>query len=50
MEKKPGDKTIGVRTGKDILNLFKSKEKKGDGLAIVKPRDEVETSLYAIWS
>ena len=50
MEKKPGDKTIGVRTGKDILNLFKSKEKKGDGLAIVKPRDEVETSLYAVWS
>ena len=45
-----GDKTSGVRTGKDVLNLFKSKEKKDSDLAFVKPRDEIETSLFTIWS
>ena len=50
MEKKPGDKTIGVRTGKDILNLFKSKEREDRGIAIVKPRDEIETTLFNTWS
>src|SRR5215204_1270583 len=50
MENKPGNKTLGVRTGKDILNLFKSQEKKDSGFAIIKPRDEIETNLFSIWS
>ena len=50
MEKKTGNKTLGVRTGKDILNLFKSQEKKDKDFAFTKPRNEIEINLFNIWS
>ena len=50
MKNKPENKTIGVKTGKDILNLFKSKDKKGNGLHGNMPADEVETGLFSIWA
>jgi amino acid adenylation domain-containing protein/non-ribosomal peptide synthase protein (TIGR01720 family) len=50
MENKPANKTLGVRTGKDILNLFKSQEKKDSGISITKPRNEIEITLFDIWS
>ncbi len=46
MKNKPVNKIPGVRTGKDILNLFKSKEKiAGDrnGLA---PAGEIEKNYF----
>ncbi|MBC7828705.1 MAG: AMP-binding protein, partial [Chitinophagaceae bacterium] len=50
MKNKPVNKTLGAKTGKDILNLFKSKEGKANGLNGNAPTDETEKGLFAIWA
>jgi amino acid adenylation domain-containing protein/non-ribosomal peptide synthase protein (TIGR01720 family)/FkbM family methyltransferase len=50
MKNKPVNKTLGVKTGKDILNLFKSKVKNNNALNGNAPGNETETGLFAIWA
>ncbi|MHA4842635.1 amino acid adenylation domain-containing protein [Flavitalea antarctica] len=50
MKHNPLNKGQGAKTGKDILNLFKSKEKKSFDLNGNAPKDEIEKQLFSIWS
>jgi hypothetical protein len=50
MKNNPANKLPGVKTGKDILNLFRSKEKKAGDKNGHAPAGDIEIGLFAIWT
>jgi len=49
MNKKPINKTLTVKTGRDLLNLISANKERAIITNFLKPDSEIETKLYEIW-
>jgi hypothetical protein len=49
MKNNPIKKTSAATTGRDILKLFREKEKQFSGQTIMQPVGDIETTLFGFW-